>query len=440
MKQAVSLLCLALMLQLVAWTTLTPSVALAAEEGEQNGVASQDLGLEVTAAILIEAETGQVLYQENATTPLPPASMAKMMTEYVVLSAIRDGKISYEDEVTISEYAATVIGSGQQLAEGRNYKVRDLLRNMIIFSGNDAAVALAEKVGGTETNFVKMMNEAAKEMGLSDTAYFANATGLNNAEDLKEFAPNVPGETLISAEDTAKLARRLITDFPEALEYSSIPRTTLHEDDPNSTVLDNWNWMLEGWKEYNNNFSRDYAYDGLDGLKTGHTDEAGYCFTGTAEREGMRLISVVMGAENESQRFIQTRKLLDYGFNNFEKKTVLTAKSELEQLAFVEVEKAKDTMLPVVTAEGVEFVVLKGSEASDFQIEATAVEGLVAPLKQGDKVGEVTVSYLSPSGTIDKTIDLVAAQDAEKAGWFKLLLRAIGRFFSGIFESIKNIF
>ncbi|MFD2672115.1 D-alanyl-D-alanine carboxypeptidase family protein [Marinicrinis sediminis] len=427
------IVCTALMLSLFVGGMAAPQSALAEE--------SESLNLQVKSAILIEANTGQVLYEMNADEARPPASMAKMMTEYVVMKAIEDGQISYEDSVTISRYAATVIGSGQLLDEGRQYKVKDLLRNMIIFSGNDAAVALAEYVGGNETNFVNMMNETAKEIGLSDTAYFANATGLDNEEDLKENAPDVPGETVISARDTAKLAQKLIHDFPEALEFSKIPRATLHEDDPNSKVLDNWNWMLEGWKEYNNNFSQLYAYEGLDGLKTGHTDEAGFCFTGTAERDGMRLISVVMHADTIEDRFNQTSKLMDYGYNNFEMNTVLSAKSELADLKTVEVKKAKDTDLPVVTGEGVTLVTRKGEAEENIQITASPTsEELVAPIKQGDKVGEVTVTYAGPVGEVVEKVDLVAAEDAEKAGWFKLLMRAIANFFASLFEGIKNLF
>ncbi|CAM3457110.1 D-alanyl-D-alanine carboxypeptidase family protein [Marinicrinis lubricantis] len=434
LKKVTVSICLLIMIQLMGLSILSPSTSFAAEIPTPS--------LQVKSAILIEASTGQVLYSLNADEARPPASMAKMMTEYVVMTAIKEGRITPEDQVTISHYAAEVIGSGQQLAEGKQFTVRDLLRNMIIYSGNDAAVALAEYVGnGSETNFVQMMNEAAKEMGLSDTAYFANATGLSNAEDLGQFAPDVPGETMISAEDVAKLARRLITDFPESLEFSSIPRTTLHEDDPNSTQIDNWNWMLEGWKEYNNNFSA-YAYDGMDGLKTGHTDEAGYCFTGTAERDGMRLISVVMGAANEPERFNQTRVLMDYGFNNFEMKTILAAKSKVEALETVHVKKAKDTDVPVVVSEGVVFAVRKGEVDDAFKLEASPMDEkeLVAPIKEGDKVGQVTVTYNGPNGEVKQTVDLLAAEDADKANWFILLMRAIKEFFVNLIDSIKNLF
>jgi len=398
------------------------------------GAAPQPLSLAAESAILIDFETGQVLYEKNADMLLPPASMVKMMTEYLVLEAISQNRIGWDSVVTISRHAAATGGSGIRLAEGHRYTVKDLFRHMSINSSNPASVALAEYVGGTEENFVAMMNAKGREFGLSDGFIFINSTGL--PEDNGD-------ENLFTARDAAILARRLIRDHPEILEFSSIPRATERESDPNSQTMDNWNRMLEGWKDFNNYFSA-WAYEGLDGLKTGHTDAAGWCFTGTAVRDGVRLISVVMRTGSEEERFEETRKLLDYGFNNFERQVVLVAKSSVEPLTEVEISKGKETKVAVVAETGVELIVPKGTTAENFVITAEAVpeDQRVAPIEAGQKLGTATITYAGPNAGMYEpiTINLIAAQDVEKAGWFKLLLRAIGKFFGELFGAVKNLF
>lgn len=294
-----------------------------------------DLKLNANSAILMEASTGQILYEYNADKALPPASMAKMMTEYLVMEAIKSGKIDKTTMVTTSKYASEVIGSQILLAEGEQATVDDMFSALSIYSANDAAVALAEHIGGTEENFAKMMNEKAKEFGLSEQAHFINATGLGRA-DLGKYAPqNLQGETLLSARDAAIIAYNILKDHKEVLEYTKIPAKKFRERD--TTPMINWNWML--WDNRNTTNFKRYAYEGLDGLKTGSTNEAGYCFTGTAERNGMRLISVVMGTETEPSRFEETRKVLDYGFTNFELKQVLGAKAEIDSMKTVNIKK-----------------------------------------------------------------------------------------------------
>jgi len=403
--------------------------------------AASEPALEVSSAVLIEAETGQVLFAMNKDEPRPPASMAKMMTEYVVLEAIKSGRLSWSDTVVISEYADSVTGSGGLLAAGETYTVEDLFKNMSIFSGNDASVALAERIAGSEEAFAHMMNDKAREIGLSENTYFINATGLPRA-DMKDNAPaSLPGETMMTAHDAAKLARRIVLDHPEMLEYSSMTEAYLKPNDERYRMI-NWNWMLEGWKSYNNNFTP-FAYEGLDGLKTGHTSAAGYCFTGTAERGGIRLISVVMNAASERKRFEETKKLLDYGFENFEKKTVLLPKAEIQELATVPVSKGKVKEVGVVTDQGVEFLVEKGTGPEKFTItvEVAGEEERTAPISKGQVVGKVTVSYAAPDGqTLEKTVNLVTSDEVEKANWFVLLMRGIGEFFKDLISGIKNLF
>jgi serine-type D-Ala-D-Ala carboxypeptidase (penicillin-binding protein 5/6) len=426
-KLAVLILCL---------TLIVHSITLVSFPMKGQAATPIDLGLQVKAAILIEATTGQVLYELNADEALPPASMSKMMTEFLVMEAISSGKIGWEDQVTVSQYANDVIGSGQLIATGEKYSVRDLFGAMSIYSANDASVALAEFVGGgTEENFVNQMNEAAKRLGMSKS-HFINATGLSRA-DLGKYSPSIPGETLMSARDAATLARAIVNGHPEVLDFSKTPAKKFREKDASPMI--NWNWMLEGNKD-NVNFRR-YAYTGLDGLKTGHTKEAGYCFTGTAVRNGMRLISVVMAAESEPQRFLQTAKIMDYGFNTFEIKTVLPPKTEIESLKTVTIKKGIQTEVPVVTQEGVQYVVRKAEQAN-ITTEAAALDESkrIAPIKQGDVLGTVKVTY----DGIVKEVNLVATEDVEKGSWVRLFFRAIKNFFgdifSGIAGGIKNLF
>ncbi|WP_375162520.1 D-alanyl-D-alanine carboxypeptidase family protein [Paenibacillus sp. Pae15] len=389
-----------------------------------------DLKLNANSAILMEASTGQILYEYNADKALPPASMAKMMTEYLVMEAIKSGKIDKTTMVTTSKYASEVIGSQILLAEGEQATVDDMFSALSIYSANDAAVALAEHIGGTEENFAKMMNEKAKEFGLSEQAHFINATGLGRA-DLGKYAPqNLQGETLLSARDAAIIAYNILKDHKEVLEYTKIPAKKFRERD--TTPMINWNWML--WDNRNTTNFKRYAYEGLDGLKTGSTNEAGYCFTGTAERNGMRLISVVMGTETEPSRFEETRKVLDYGFTNFELKQVLGAKAEIDSMKTVNIKKGVKTQVPVVTETAVSIVAKKGAAADQFTITAAPADEskLIAPITQGQVLGTVKVSY---NGN-EQTANLVAAEDVEQGSWIRLFFRAIKDFFV---DTVKGV-
>ncbi|WP_405456980.1 D-alanyl-D-alanine carboxypeptidase family protein [Paenibacillus sp. HJGM_3] len=403
---------------------------------EAQAAETVDLKLTAKAGIIMEASTGQVLWEMNADELLPPASMSKMMTEYIVMETIKSGKIKWEDVVTTSRYAADVIGSGDLLAFQEKSTVRDLFGAMSIYSGNDATVALAEFVAGSEDKFVEMMNATAKKMGLNPKAQFVNSTGLSRA-DLGKYQPaNTTGETMMTARDAAILASHIVNEHKEILQFSSTPSKKFRESDKSPMI--NWNWMLEGNKD-NINF-RPYTYPGVDGLKTGHTDEAGYCFTGTAVKDGMRLITVVMNTPSEPQRFLDTRKLLDYGFNNYEIKPVLAAKSEVESMKVAKIKKGIKTEVPVVTESNVDFVVKKG-EAPQIEVTAAGLDQMkAAPIKTGDVLGTATVKYAG----MEKKVNLVASQDMEKGSWFRLFFRAIKNFFgdvfSGIASGLKNLF
>lgn len=417
-------LTVALLAQLGLSLVTQPKAAIAADP--------VDLKLDVKSAILMDAASGQVLFEDRADTPLPPASMAKMMTEYLVMEAVKSGKFSWDEMVSTSQNAADVIGSGGLLALNEQVSMKDMFAAMSIYSANDASVALAEKIAGSEEEFAKLMNAKAKQFGLSETAHFINATGLSRA-DMGKYAPKeLQGETLLTARDAAIIAYNIIKDHKEVLDYTKIPSKKFREKD--KTPMINWNWMLEANKD-NVNFKK-YSYPGLDGLKTGSTDDAGYCFTGTAERNGFRLISVVMGTPKEPTRFEETRKVLDYGFSNFELKPVLTAKAEIDSLKTVNIKKGVATQVPVVTQTGVNFVVKKGATPDQFTITAQPVEEskLVAPIAKGDVLGTVKVTYQGA----EKVANLIANEDVEKGSWVRLFFRAIKNFFVDMVSGAKK--
>lgn len=387
--------------------------------------------IEAKSYILMDADSGSILLAKEADTPLPPASMTKMMTEYLVLEAIKDGKLSWEHKVTVSANASGIDGSQVWLAEKEVRTVKELFTAMSVYSANDATVALAEEIAGDETAFVGMMNEKAKEMGLTQT-HFRNSTGL--PQDMYPNPPQVDGKHLMSAKDSATLAKNLIQHFPDITEFTTIDRQTFRNGEPGAIDMVNWNWMIKGFE---------HEYEGVDGLKTGETDAAGACFTGTAKRGDMRLITVVMGTESRSKRFVETKKLLDYGFNHYEMKQFVKGNATVPKYETVEVTGGKETEVEALTARGINIAVKK-DEADKYKAKVTFKQGLKAPIKAGDVIGEVTYLYDGEAISNFQPVPLVAAADVEEAGWFRLLFRGIGDvvtgIFSGISDSITGIF
>lgn len=258
--------------------------------------------MKVASAVLINADTGKVLYSYNGDQALPPASMSKMMTELLVLEAIASKQHTWDENVSVSHYAAGIPGSQMGIEAGESYSLKQLFDSLIIHSANDAAVAIAEHLSGSETEFVRLMNAKAKAIGLSNKTVYANASGLTS-DDLQDFPEAASSSnTMMTAQDAAKLTRWLLQNYPDVLEVSSQKEIALPQ---RQVSLRTTNLMLPG---------EAHAYRGADGFKTGYTRQAGYCFTGTAQRGGSRLISVVMGADDSDERFTETRKLLDYGF------------------------------------------------------------------------------------------------------------------------------
>lgn len=415
-----------------------------------DGHAQMDIDAE--SAILVDATTGKILYAKNADTALPPASMTKMMTEYLVWEAIENGQISWDTTTMISDYAYSISAnnsfSGVGLRQNRDYTVRELYEAMAINSDNATTIALAELVAGSEGEFVKLMNQKGEEMGLPDFK-FVNSTGLENS-DLGDNYPegtDPNGVNLLSAKSAALLAYHIVNDYPEALEISRIPETEF-----DGQTIRNYNWMLP----HDATYLEPFYYEGVDGLKTGYTELAEYCFTGTAIRNGERLISVVMKTGSEEERFQETAKLLDYGFNNFQQQELFPAGYQAKGESTLPVAKGKEDTVNVITNEAISIPV-KANEEENYQLEFQFDESklnedgeLVAPIKKGEVIGQATLVYDGEgdygyiTGEGAKTVDIVTEHAVEKANWFMLTLGAIGDFFTDLFTSavdfVKGLF
>lgn len=252
-----------------------------------------------SSAVLIDFDSGDILYEKNAETAFPIASMSKLMTIYIVLEQIENGSLNWNELVTVSSSANDLMKSAAKIPINDNTKltVHDLFQAMVISSANNATIALAEYIAGTESDFTRLMNKKAVDLGLSNQTNFVNTTGLSSA-DL---------ENKMSAQDVAKLAQQLLKDYPDILTVTDLE----HDFLPTFGIdLHNTNKMLH---KQNN----ELYFEGVDGLKTGYTEGAGFCFVGTAEKGEQRLISVIINANTDEQRFIETKQLLSYGFSPF---------------------------------------------------------------------------------------------------------------------------
>ena len=348
--------------------------------------------VEAGAAVLMEKETGTILCEQNAHDKREPASVTKVMTLLLVMEALDEGRIAPTDQVTISAHAASMGGSQVYLKEGEQMSVEELVKAVAVVSGNDAAVALAEHIAGSEEAFVARMNEKAAQLGMADTN-FANCTGLPAAGHLT------------SAYDIALMSRALILDHPGIRAYSTIWMDTIRGG---SFQLANTNKLVR-------------YYEGCTGLKTGSTDSALYCLSATAEREGMELIAVVLKAPSSQARFNTAQALLSYGFANY---TLVDARPG-EALPPVDVSLGTaDTVQPVLGAESRILVEKAQVDAVTTQVRLT--EGVEAPVEAGQKLGELVVSV---AGEERQTIPLVAAQAVERITLPGIFLQLLERLF-----------
>ncbi|MGW6666604.1 MULTISPECIES: serine hydrolase [Peribacillus] len=401
---------------------------------------SDNLGLKAEAAIIIDGETGQIVYEKNADKVLGIASMSKMMTEYIIMESIENGKISWDQKVKINKYVHDLSKapnlSNVGLTEGEDYTVKELYQAMAVYSGNAATVALAQLVSGSEKSFVKLMNEKAKELGLKNHK-FVNASGLNNSDLLGQFpSGDEDDENIMTAKDTALLAYRLINDYPEVLKIASIPKLKFRD----GKEYPNFNWMLPGLI---------FEYKGVDGLKTGSTDFAGYGHTGTVIQDGQRYITVVMKSTNKNERFADSTKLMNYAYATFKKEKVLPANYQVKGKETLSVVKGKEKDVKIQSEKAIELLVengVKDNYKTDLVIDKNKLNDdgkLTAPIKKGEKLGYITVTpkkgedYGYINGDQVK-VNVVAAESVEKANWFVLSMRAVGGFFGDVWSSVAS--
>nr|WP_230458986.1 serine hydrolase [Terrilactibacillus tamarindi] len=442
--QKVTVFCVVICL-LMAFGIQTPNKAKA-------NTNDSHLNVNAKSAILIDANTGQILYEKNADKVLPPASMTKMMTEYLVMKALHSGKLTWNTKVSISDYVYKVSQnreySNVPLRKDYQYTVKELYEAMAIYSANGATIALAEKIGGSEKNFVNLMNKTARQIGMEHAKYI-NSSGLENV-DLGDDAPvGGPNDSnLLSPKDLAKLAYRIVTDYPEALKISSTPIKDFKAGVDQPINMVNWNYMLPGFGQNMNQ----YKYQGVDGLKTGHTDLAGYCFTGTVNQNGHRLINVVFGTKSDGARFIETKKLFDYGYQQFSMKTLVKKGTELKNAKTLPVLKGKQENVKIGLGKSLNLAVENGNEKDykiQFHLDKSKLDkdgNLVAPVKKGEKVGYATVTHKDGSAYSylfnqkSTEIPVVTTQAVEKSNWFVLMMQGIGHFFASIFHGIGSLF
>lgn len=360
----------------------------------------QELALVSKSAVLIDAQSGRVLYEYNAHEALPPASVTKIMTLTLALEAVKEGRASLDDLVSTSQYAADMGGTQIWLEPGERMPLRDLLYAIAVGSANDAAVAVAEHLAGSEPAFVELMNAKARELGMVNTR-FANPSGLPPASVGKE------GPHVASAHDLAILSRYAL-QLPLFLELvSTWGPVVMRPETLERPVLWTYNKLM-----------RDYP--GMDGIKTGMTNEAGFCLSATAERNGVRLIAVTLNAPTSKERDADIRRLLDYGFSRMKAVPIAEKGATISE---VEVAKGAETRLPLVAGESLNVSMLKESTAAP-ETEIVFTRPLVAPIAQGDTVAHL-VAYLEGE-EVGRT-PLLAASSIARASLFQLIARAFLR-------------
>lgn len=349
------------------------------------------MALTSPSAVLMEAETGAVIFEKNAQEHRPAASVTKLMTLLILFEKMDGGEIDPNDTVTVSPNAAAQTGSRALIDAYASYPVKELVKATVISSGNDSAVALAEKAAGTEENFVALMNEKAEQMGFEGTHY-VNCTGL-------------PADGQYTcAGDVARIAREIVTKHPGYLQYSSVWLDTLKHPSGRVTDLTNTNRLVR-------------FYADCDGLKTGSTNEAKYCLAATAQRKGMRLIAVVLGTPQSQTRFDEARAMMDYGFATYTRETV-AEKGDLTGVS-VPVKMGSRDRVDAAVGKGL-VMLLRSGQKEKLSFEAELPEALTAPVEEGQEIGTVRLLL---DGKPVAQVPAVAAQASRLPGLLEGFLK-----------------
>ena len=369
-------------------------------ESTSSATGTTNLGLTSKAAILMEASTGTIIYEQNADERLSPASITKIMTLILIFEALENGKIQLSDEVTTSAYAKSMGGSQVFLEEGEKQTVETLIKCIVVASGNDASVAMAEYICGSEAEFVNRMNQKAEELGMTDT-HFEDCCGLTDS--LNHY---------MSARDVAIMSRELSVKYPQIHDYStiwmeSITHTTRQGSE--EFVLSNTNKLLK-------------QYDGCTGLKTGSTSTALYCLSATAVRNDIELIAVIMAAHESKVRFAEAASLLNYGFSN----CTLYTDGNKEPLPDVNIKNGVTETVKTNYKDHFTYLSTTGENIADIQKNIKVYEDIQAPIQQGDTMG--IIEYIL-NGKILGTMEIIAVETVEKAGYIDYLKKVIDRLF-----------
>ena len=345
------------------------------------------------SAVLMDLATGTVLFEQNANEPLAPASVTKVMTMLLVMEAIDSGKIRWEDPVTTSEAAAAKGGSQIYLKVGETMTVTDMLKSVAVSSANDCACALAEHIAGSEEAFVQQMNRRARELGMENT-HFVNCTGLDDSEEARQHRT--------SAMDIARMSRQLLKYHPDIQKFTTIWMDTVRDG---AFGLSNTNKLIR-------------FYDGATGLKTGFTSGAGYCLSASAQREGLGLIAVVMGAENSKIRFQSCKTMLDHGFANYA--LISPDLCDVGQVPVVLGKKA--AVSPKMAQDGT--LLIDKAQRSTVVTDVRLEDSVTAPVRPGQPLGTLT---LRAGDQILQQIPLVAAEGVERLGFGDLFTAVLRR-------------
>ena len=349
--------------------------------------------------ILIEANSGKILFEKNKDKQVSVASMTKMVAQIIIFEELEKGSISLEDIVTVSHNASSFGGSQIYLETGEKISVLDLLKGISVASGNDATVAMAEYISGTEEKFVERMNATVKKMGLKHT-HFKNCTGLDEKDHYS------------SSYDMSFIARELILKHPDVLKYSSIYEDYLRQNTENKFWLVNTNKLI-------------HFYDGADGLKTGHTDDAGYCLAATAKRGDLRLIGIVLGEKDSKVRNQEMMELLDYGFNTIKLNCLLEKGSVVDTK---KMDLANPSMISIVLKDNL-CVIEEKEESSDYQFHIE-LNKILFPIRKGDEIGKIVVLN---NHHIESTQSLTVLEDISKIKLLPFIKKTFINFIYGIF-------
>ncbi len=379
------------LLLIIFMFTLFPYYSYAVDKEESNSNDEVNLAENAKSAIMIEASSGKILYEKNSNESMPMASMTKMMTLLLIMENIENGNLKWDEMIKTSEHASSMGGSQIFLQPGEEMSVEDLVKGICIGSGNDAAVSMAERIGGSEDNFVKMMNDKAHKLGLKNTN-FVNACGLDIDNHYS------------SAYDMAMIAKELVK-HERILKYTGTYEEYLRKDSDNPFWLVNTNKLVR-------------VYNGVDGLKTGYTKSAGYCITTTAIKNGMRLITVVMGEPSSNVRNEETVSMLNYGFSNYQVDKILSKDEVIDKKKVI---LGEETQVEIIPKDDVNILNSKTGTKRNvtYKLETNTIK---APIKKGDIIGKINI--IENNKTI-MNVDATINKDIKKASIFKIYTRCL---------------